>query len=82
MVDLIRKIWKERIPTEWRSSMVVSLYKREDKKRTENYRGISLLCSAYKIYTKILKNRLEEAMEKKEMFPDSQAGFRKRIHNG
>ncbi|XP_024872374.1 uncharacterized protein LOC112454952 [Temnothorax curvispinosus] len=77
LIDLLKLIWKEsKIPTEWRTSIVV-LYKRGDKERTENYREISLLCTAYKVYAEILRNRLEEIMERKGMIPDSQAGFRK-----
>jgi len=41
-----------------------------------NYRGITLLCTAYKIYTEIIK-RLKEEIENKNMLPESQAGFRK-----
>ncbi|KMQ96026.1 rna-directed dna polymerase from mobile element jockey-like protein [Lasius niger] len=78
LVNLINQIWMDgEMPKEWRKSIVVPLYKRGDKERTENYRGISLLCSAYKIYAEILRNRLEDVMEKKGMLPESQAGFRK-----
>lgn len=68
LVDLLKQIWKEgTIPTEWRMSIVVPLYKRGDKEKTENYRGISLLCSAYKVYAEILRNRLGEAIELRGM---------------
>ena len=78
LVDLIKQIWKEgTIPSEWKISIVVPLYKRGDKEKAENYRGISLLCSAYKVYAEILRNRLEEVIEAKGMLPESQAGFRK-----
>lgn len=78
LIDLLRRIWREgKIPSEWEMSIVVPLYKRGDKERAGNYRGISLLCTAYKIYAKILRKRLEEYMEKKGLIPDSQAGFRK-----
>lgn len=36
-----------------------------------------LLCSAYKIYAEILRNRFEKEVEEKELIPISQAGFRK-----
>jgi len=39
---------------------VVPLYKRGDKKKVGNYRGISLLYTAYKIHAEMLRNRLEE----------------------
>jgi len=42
-----------------------------------NYRGISLLCTAYKVYAEIVKNRMETEVERKGLIPESQAGFRK-----
>jgi len=42
-----------------------------------NYRGINLLCLAYKIYTEMLRNRLEKETEEKNLIPKSQADFRK-----
>jgi len=56
------------------------LYKRGDKDKTGNYRGISLLYTAYKIYTEVVKNRLEKEVEEKGMFSESQASFRKGRH--
>lgn len=53
------------------------LHKRGDKEKVENYRGITLLCTAYKIYAEILRKRLEKKTELKGMLPEGQAGFRK-----
>lgn len=76
--ELLNQIWEEgTIPKDWRTSIIVPLYKRGDKEKTGNYRGISLLCSAYKIYAEVLKNRLEEEEEYLEILPESQAGFRR-----
>lgn len=52
------------------------LYKRGDAEETSNYRGISLLCSAYKLYAEILSKLVQETDEKK-VKPETQAGFRK-----
>jgi sorting nexin-29 len=38
----------------------VPLHKKGDIKKCENYKGISLLNSGYKIYAKIMKNKLYE----------------------
>lgn len=71
-------IWKSgRIPEEWKTSVIVSLFKKRDQEKTENYREISLLCTAYKIYAELLRQRLEEEIERKELLPESQRGFRK-----
>ena len=57
------------------------LYKKGDPEKTKNYRGISLLPTAYKIYTEILRRRLEEEIERKRILPEEQAGFRKKTRD-
>jgi len=42
-----------------------------------NYRGISLLCTAYKIYVEIIRRRLVEEVENNKLLPETQAGFKK-----
>jgi len=77
LVELIKDIWKEgTLPKDWRKSVVVPLYKRGEKEKAGNYRGISLLCTAYKIYAEVLRCRLEKEVEERKVVPDSQAGFR------
>lgn len=58
-------------------SIMVPIYKKGDPSNIENYRGISLLSTAYKIYAGILRDRLEKEAEVKNMLLKSQAGFRK-----
>lgn len=73
----MKMIWRKgTIPQEWKTNIMVPLYKR-GKKRTENYRGIPLLCTAYKIYIGIIRNMIEEEVEAKKMVPKSQTDFRK-----
>jgi len=55
---------------------VVPLYKKGDPDVTSNYRGISLLCTAYKIYAELLRRRLEGEVEMREGLPETQMGFR------
>lgn len=40
------------------------LYKRGDTEKAGNYR-ISLLCTAYKIYAEVIRNRIEKEVEEK-----------------
>ncbi|XP_063904737.1 uncharacterized protein LOC135123790 [Zophobas morio] len=47
------------------------------KSDVKNYRGITLLNTAFKIYAMILDERLRKEMEARGMLPDGQAGFRK-----
>ena len=49
--ELVRKIWdEERIPEEWKETMIVPIHKKGDRDRCENYRGIVLGNAAYKIF--------------------------------
>lgn len=76
-IILLEQIWAEGdIPKNWKT-IIVPLYKRGEKEQVESYRGISLLCSAYKIYAEILRNRLEKETEDKRILPESRSGFRR-----
>lgn len=35
------------------------------------------MCTVYKIYAEVLRNRIEKEVEEKGMVPESQAGFRR-----
>lgn len=49
--ELVMQIWEEGdIPKDWKTSVICPIYKKGDQERTENYRGMSLLYTAYKIY--------------------------------
>jgi sorting nexin-29 len=72
---LIISIWnKEELPKEWKESIIVSIYKNGDKADCNNYRGISLLQTTYKILS-ILLSRLIPYAE--EIIGDHQCGFRR-----
>lgn len=41
LIEVISKVWKKRqIPEEWRNSIIVPIYKREDQDTAANYKGI------------------------------------------
>ena len=56
---LIIAIWnKEELAGEWKESIIVPIHKKGDKTDCNNYRGVSLLPTTYKILSNILLSRL------------------------
>ena len=56
---LIIAIWnKEELLGEWKESIIVPIHKKGDKTDCNNYRGVSLLPTTYKILSNILLSRL------------------------
>jgi len=73
---LIISIWKkEKLPEEWKESIIVPIHKKGDKTYCNNYRGISLLPTTYKIFSNILLSRLIPCA--KEMIGEHQCGLRR-----
>lgn len=57
--QLITKIWREEeIPKDWEIGQVIMIYKKGDPTECKNYRGITLLNTAYKILSTIIQKRL------------------------
>ena len=52
-----------KIPCEWSEGILCPIYKKEDRKQCNNYRGISLLNITYKIFAILLYNRLSKIIE-------------------
>src|SRR3989441_4803059 len=75
--DLFLKIWQEGdVPQDFKDATIVTIYKRKGSKaECGNYRGISLLCVAGKILTKILFSHLLNNVAH-HVLPESQCGFR------
>jgi hypothetical protein len=61
--ELVRQIWKEeRIPAEWKETVIVSTHKRGDGDKCENYRGTALGNAAYKTLSNIILKKLRETI--------------------
>jgi hypothetical protein len=64
MHQLIINIWTtETIPEDWNWSIICPIHKKGDVTTCSNYRGISLLCVVYKVFSNILFNRLMPYVE-------------------
>jgi len=72
---LILKIWgKEELPVDWENSIIFPIHKKGDRMQCENYRPISLLKVAYKIFATTLCKKLTEIMVGK--LGEYEMGFR------
>jgi hypothetical protein len=72
---LINSVWnKEELPDQWKKSITVPIHKKVDKTDCNNYRGISLLSTSYKMLSNILLSRLSPYID--EITRDHQCGFR------
>jgi len=75
LLNLFREWWtKEEIPKETLKSRVVFIRKKGDTSNLNNYRPISLSNTIYKIYARILQQRIAEGID--EALQETQYGFR------
>ena len=74
--QLITNAWEVgSVPQAWKDASIVTIYKKGDRTDCGNYRGISLLSIAGKIFARILLNRLSTHITP-EIVPETQCGFR------
>ena len=72
--QLFNKILKEtETPEEWHNSITIPIFKKGQKTCPENYRGITLLNTTMKLFTGVLKDKLERHITNAE----EQQGFTK-----
>ena len=66
---------KNKIPKIWRQSKIIAILKPgKDSAIQKNYRPISLLCHTYKLYERLISNRVSPLLE--QHLIKEQAGFR------
>jgi hypothetical protein len=75
-LKLIDSVWnKEELLDQWKESINVPIHKKGDKTDCNNYRGISLLSTSYKLLSNILLSRLVPYTD--EIIGVHQCGFRR-----
>jgi hypothetical protein len=73
---LITSIWnKEELSNQWKESIILPIHKTGDKTDCNNYRGILLLSTSYKILWNILLSRLSLYID--TIIAAHQCGFRR-----
>jgi hypothetical protein len=71
MVELMNGVWRgEGFPADWREGVICPIFKKGEKNRAENYRGITLLNTGYKLYTSVLSERMKREIEEKGVLPE------------
>ena len=76
LVALFNRCWNEEMfPDDWREAKVVGLFKKGKADDPANYRPISLLQTAYKLFARIMARRLEAGLS--DNLRETQFGFRK-----
>jgi len=75
MQIICNNIWRnEKIPDEWKKSIIITIPKSEDSTECNNHRTISLINHASKVILEIIKNRMKKFIESN--LSEYQAGFR------
>jgi len=63
--ELMKRVWRsEGLPEEWREGIITPIHKKRALTEITNYRGVTLLCSAYKLYTAVLTEKLRKEIER------------------
>ena len=71
-------IWKVKEWLEdWKEGIICPKYKKRGKVKASKYRRVKLMCTAYKIYAMIAEKILKEEIDRLQLLPKTQAGFRK-----
>jgi len=76
LAELFNMIWQDlEIPEDWKKGVIIKLPKKGSLKDCNNWRGITLLSTPGKVFSKVLLNRLRDAVDC--TLRDEQAEFRK-----
>jgi len=67
---------QQQIPTSWKISLTILLYKKSNPSHLTNHRPIAFANTIYKFFTSILTYMLAAYGEKHQILHDSQEGFR------
>ena len=73
--ELLQQVWSSgRVPQDWKDSVLVPVFKKNDRLICDNYCGISLLSVPGKVLANILLERLKQSVE--PLLLEAQCSFR------
>jgi sorting nexin-29 len=76
LYKLIKQIWEDKsIPPTWKTGFICLIHKKGDKSECNNYKGITLLNSMYKIMTSLINMRIMQIAG--DSLGEYQCGFHK-----
>ena len=80
LLVLFNKIFEiGHFPEGWSEGYIIPLHKKGSINNPENYRGITLLSTLGKLFSRVLNNRLSSWAENYSVYIESQTGFRKNM---
>ncbi|MEM7298050.1 MAG: reverse transcriptase domain-containing protein, partial [Bacteroidota bacterium] len=65
-----------KVPSEWKESDIIPVFKKGDRKSVKNYRPVSMTSAVCRVMERILCRRMSLFYEKRKFFTDFQYGFR------
>lgn len=76
LLHLMNECWQRcTIPDEWLDSLIIPCFKKGDRSKCHNCRGICVVNSSFKLFAKIVNNRIAPIADC--TLPQEQQGFRK-----
>ena len=76
LLEILNLAWEQETkPTDWEIGQILPIFKKGNPKDCNNYRGITVLSSAVKVYEQILNKKLKLFTE--PILSECQSGFRK-----
>lgn len=66
MWEYCNRVWKgEEWSEAWKEGVIIPIVKKGEGERVEDYRGVTLMSTLYKIYVAVLVGRLKRELEEK-----------------
>lgn len=78
--EIYKRVWRGKgWPRDWREGIIVPIRKKRESERqqrlgretVDEYRGVTLTQTAYRVYASVLAERVKKEVEKKGILPTS-----------